>query len=152
MSLDDKGLVVPCGNCGQRNRIGYDRLGAEVRCGQCKTAITLPAHPIEITDSAGFNALTGKSSLPVFIDFWAPWCGPCKMVAPEVEKLTTLANGQFIVAKMNTDDVQEIARQYQISSIPTMALFHQGRELQRISGARPAASLLAFVRDALGKR
>lgn len=152
MSLDEKGVVIACGNCAQRNRIPYERLGAEVRCGQCKTAITLPAHPIEITAAAAFNALTSKSSLPVFIDFWAPWCGPCKMVAPEVEKLASLANGQFVVAKMNTDEVQQIAREYQISSIPTMALFHNGRELQRISGARPAASLLAFVRDTIAKR
>lgn len=151
MRLDEKGLIIPCPKCGQRNRIPYQRLGGEVRCGQCKTALALPSVPIEIADAAGFSALTGSSALPVFIDFWAPWCGPCKMVAPEVEKLAASADREFVVARMNTDDVPAIAQQFQISSIPTLAVFHQGRELRRISGARPAAALLAFIREALGR-
>ena len=149
MDLDEKGVVVGCGNCGQRNRIPYERLESEVRCGQCKSPIALPGHPLEILDAHSFSALTGRSSIPVFVDFWAPWCGPCKMVAPEVEKVASAANRQFVVAKMNTDQVQEVAQQFQISSIPTMALFHRGKEIRRIAGARPAASILAFIRENL---
>ena len=151
MSMDEKGLVVSCGNCGQRNRIPFARVDAEVRCGQCKSTLVLPPTPLDIPDAASFTALISTSPLPVFVDFWAPWCGPCKMVAPEIAKVALEANSRFIVAKLNTETVPAIAQQFQVSSIPTMAIFHQGRELQRTAGARPAPAILDFIQKAISR-
>lgn len=147
--LDENGIIVGCTQCGQRNRIPYTHLASEVRCGKCKTEVALPTHPLELQSQAAFDALVSKSSIPVFIDFWAPWCGPCKMIAPEIEKLSAGANAQFVVAKLNTDEVPATAQQYQISAIPTMAVFLKGRELARTSGVRPAAGLRDFILQAI---
>jgi thioredoxin 2 len=83
----------------------------------------------------------------VLVDFWTAWCEPCKMVAPELEKVAGMAVGKALVAKLNTEEVPEIAAQYRISSIPTMVLVQNGRELARLSGARPAADIFAFIRS-----
>ena len=106
----------------------------------------MPALPVAIDSPAVFSALIRNASLPVFIDFWAPWCGPCKVVAPEVGKLATLSAGELLVAKVNTQEQPEIASAMNIRSLPTVAVFAAGRELDRVSGAMPATDLRAFVR------
>jgi thioredoxin 2 len=147
--LDESGIVVRCPSCQTRNRLKYENLGGETRCGNCKTPLGVE-EPVDLHSGRDFERLTGKSAVPVLIDFWAPWCGPCKMVAPEVAKVAATSKGEFIVAKLNTDEVSDVAMQYQISSIPTMAIFHEGREMTRMAGARPAAGILDFVRKAAG--
>jgi thioredoxin 2 len=148
--LDDKGLVIACQRCGQRNRLQYGRLEHAVRCGKCKSEIPPPSNPIEIMSGTDFHALINASSLPVLIDFWAPWCGPCKVVAPEIEKVAARSAGKLIVAKVNTEQFSELAREYQVSSIPALAVFNGGREVARTAGARPADAILAFVRQSAG--
>ena len=91
-----------------------------------------------------------KSNLPVFVDFWAEWCGPCRMVAPELVKVAARAAGRFLVVKVNTDAVPELGQRFGIRSIPTMAVFAGGREAARTTGARPAADIEAFVAQAAG--
>ncbi len=150
MVPDERGVMTPCPSCGKMNRIAYRSLGKAARCGQCSTALTNPAGPIDIPSADVFETLTRESALPVVVDFWAPWCGPCRMVAPELEKVARQAAGEFLVVKVNTDAVPELGERFRVRSIPTMAVFHEGREVTRTAGARPASDILEFVRRAAG--
>ncbi len=102
--LDERGIVITCTSCGQKNRLTYERLAESVRCGRCKQAISAPDTPIEVRTAAEFDRLVARSSLPVVVDYWAPWCGPCRMVAPELQKVASRRSGQILVVKVNTDD------------------------------------------------
>lgn len=147
-SLDDKGIIVACGSCGQQNRLAYDRLGQEVRCGNCKQPLAQLASPIEISTTADFDRLVARSAVPVVVDYWAPWCGPCRMVAPELEKVAARQAGRLLVVKVNTDVLSDVGQRFGIRSIPTLAVFSGGREIARTTGARPAAEIEAFVASA----
>ena len=102
---------------------------------------------VEITD-ANFETELLQSTAPVLIDFWAPWCGPCKMVAPEMKKVAEELAGRVVVAKVNTEAVSRVAQRFEIHSIPTLALFTGGRELARQAGAMPAPSIVQFIHRA----
>jgi thioredoxin 2 len=151
LEVDDRGVLVTCPTCGQRNRLAFDRLGEAVRCGKCKTALSAPGLPLEIASSQDFDRLVAHASLPIVVDFWAPWCGPCRMVAPELVKVAGRAAGQWLVIKVNTDVLGDLGERFGIRSIPTMAVFAHGREVARTAGARPAADIEAFVRQALSQ-
>jgi thioredoxin 2 len=146
---DERGVIIDCPSCQQKNRLTYSRLSEPTRCGRCKTELPRVSGPVEVTTAAEFDSLISTSSLPVVIDFWAPWCGPCRMVAPEVEKVASRRAGQWLVVKLNTDEVEDIGARLGIRSIPTMAVFSGGREIARTSGARPASDIDAFVTNAL---
>jgi len=146
--FDTRGIVVACPSCGQKNRLAYERLGDSVRCGKCKQALHPPASPLEIATVADFDNLIAHASLPVVVDYWAPWCGPCRMVAPEVEKVASRRAGQAIVVKVNTDQLPELGERFGIRSIPTLAVFAGGREISRFAGARPAEDIERLVEQA----
>jgi thioredoxin 2 len=148
VEFDDRGIVVPCPSCGQKNRLAYERLGDAVRCGSCKKPLTAPAVPIEIATPNDFDRLMAKASIPVVVDFWAPWCGPCRMVAPELVKVAARAAGRHVIVKVDTDAVPELGQRFGIRSIPTLAVFSGGREVARASGAKPAADIEAFIAEA----
>lgn len=147
-AFDEKGIVVTCPSCGQKNRLAYGRLGDPVRCGSCKQPLNSPAAPLEIGTSADFDRLIAHSSLPIVVDYWAPWCGPCRMVAPELEKVAARQAGKALVVKVNTDQLTDLGDRYGIRSIPTLAVFAGGREVSRVAGARPAAEIERFIEQA----
>lgn len=151
LTLDSKGVVVACPSCGQRNRQGFAQLTAGTRCGKCHTPLSPPSQPIETPDAASFDAAIASSDLPVVVDFWAPWCGPCRMVAPELERVAAANAGRYLVLKVNTDAIPELGDRFGIRSIPTMAVFGGGREQGRTAGARPAADIEAFIQSTLAR-
>jgi thioredoxin 2 len=108
----------------------------------------LIGEPFEVESEVVFDALINRSSLPVLVDFWAPWCGPCKMVAPEFSKVAASNASKVLVAKVNIDQVPNLSVRYSISSIPTMAVFRAGREIARQSGAMPAPAIQKFLETA----
>ena len=152
IQADERGLLVACGNCGQRNRMIYQRLGSTFRCGKCQAELPPAAQALEIPNDAAFDALIGRSVLPVLVDFWAPWCGPCKMVAPEITKIAAEGAGSYVVAKVNTEEVPSLAQRFRITAIPTMAVFKSGAELARQQGAMPAPGIRRFLQPWLVPR
>jgi thioredoxin 2 len=137
-------VILTCPSCGSQNRFPASRVGQQGKCGSCKSAIA-PKLPYSVSSAAEFDEIVSQSPLPVLVDFWAPWCGPCKVVGPELEKLAHQRTGSLLVAKLNTDDIPQVASRFGIQGIPAFILFKGGREVGRASGAMPAAQIEVAV-------
>ena len=148
-TLDDKGIVVACASCERRNRVPFARLPQTGTCGQCGTPLPAISVPLDVPSEGVFAALAAGSPLPVVVDFWAPWCGPCRQVAPELVKVAASHAGQWLVVKINTEALPGLGARYGVQAIPTMAVFTGGKEAGRTSGARPAAAIEAWVKGNL---
>lgn len=111
------------------------------RCAACKAALLPPHAPLAVASTADFDELVRDAHAPVLVDFWAAWCGPCRAVAPELDKLAEQHAGRVVVAKVNTEALPDVAGRFGIRSIPTMILFRDGRESGRLSGAMPASAI-----------
>ena len=135
---------IVCPHCNATNRVPAERTGEGPRCGQCHRAL-FDGHPAELTE-AGFERHLTSNDLPVVVDFWAPWCGPCRSMAPEFEKAAAMLEPTARLVKVNTEEAQALAQRYDIRSIPTMALFRGGREVARQSGAVGASEIARWVR------
>ena len=149
--LDQRGILLNCPKCGRRNRMRYEGLGKVFRCGQCQSELGPIGEPVDVHDDPVFDALINHSALPVLVDFWAPWCGPCKMVAPEFRKVAQETAGQFVLAKVNTEEVPSLAARFRVNAIPTMVLFENGMEVARQAGAMPAPQIRKFIEQAQRK-
>lgn len=139
-------LHVVCPHCATVNRLPADRLGETSTCGRCKAAL-FEGHPVEL-GAGDFDTHVGRSDIPVVVDFWAPWCAPCRFMAPAFEQAARQLEPHYRLAKVNTEEHSSLAAKFGIRSIPTLVFFRGGREVTRQAGAMDASSLLRWIRAA----
>ncbi len=137
--------TLVCPSCTAGNRLPASKLSAGPKCGTCGARLA-PAKAFTL-DPAGLKKAVKTDTLPLLVDFWAPWCGPCRVMAPEFEKAAQALAGSARLAKVNTQDFPEASGAYAIRGIPALILFSGGREVARLAGARPAADIIAFARQ-----
>ena len=152
IETDERGILVTCPKCGRRNRMKYQGLGKVFRCGKCKSELRPLGEPVDVHSDLVFDALISRSAMPVLVDFWAPWCGPCKMVAPEIRKVATETAGQVLVAKVDTEELPSLARRFRVTAIPTMSIFRNGIEVAHQAGAMAAPAIRKFLEEDLVAR
>jgi len=141
-------LQVVCPHCHVTNRVPRARLSEGGACGKCKRAL-FTGRPLEL-DGASFARHVEAGDIPLVVDFWAPWCAPCRMMTPHFEKAAAELEPGVRLAKLNTEAEQSVAARYAIRSIPTLVVFHNGREIARQSGAMDSAALIRWVRTQVG--
>src|SRR5207237_6130714 len=140
MSTPTEARVITCPSCGANNRVPTEKLreGLQPVCGRCKAPLADSVHPVVVTD-ANFAAEVERSPLPVLLDMWAPWCGPCRMIAPIIEQLAGELAGRVKVGKLNVDENPSTSARFNARSIPTLLVLKGGREVDRIVGLQPKA-------------
>jgi thioredoxin 2 len=143
--------LVRCPVCGAANRVPWAKVaqGLAPICGRCKTPLSVDSKPITVTD-ATFSVDVERSPLPVLLDMWAPWCGPCRMIAPMVEELAGEMSGRVRVAKLNVDENPATAARFGIQSIPTLLVLQQGHEIDRIVGVQPKSEIARRLERVVG--
>jgi len=141
--MDPTRLHLACPHCAATNRVPAARIGDEPVCGRCGKPL-LDGRPIELGD-ADFDAVVTASKVPVLVDFWAPWCGPCRAMAPAFEQASRTLKGRALLVKVNSDENPALSARYAVRSIPTLVRLSGGRETQRQSGALPAGAIVALA-------
>ena len=143
-------LHVACPHCHALNRVPAERLREGPGCGRCHRAL-FHAHPVAL-DAAAFTAHAERADVPLLVDFWAAWCGPCRTMAPQFEQAARLLEPEVRLAKVDTEAEPALAARFAVRSIPTLVLLRAGRELARLSGALPAAEIVRWTRQQLAVR
>ena len=134
---------IACAHCGAVNRLPADRLADDPDCGRCHRAL-LDGRPVELSD-LNFDAFVRQTTLPVLVDFWAPWCGPGRQMAPQFEAAARQLKGRALLVKVNSDDSPQASAKFAIRSIPTLVRLQAGAEIRRQSGALPLAQIVALA-------
>jgi thioredoxin 2 len=137
-------VVRPCPSCQSKNRVPSSHLAAHGRCGRCHAALPPVGEPLDV-DAAALQELMTSSPVPVLVDFWAPWCAPCRMAAPEVKKAAAALAGRAVVVKVNTDEHPSAAREFGVRGIPMFTVLDRGKVVQQQTGVVDAARLVAMV-------
>lgn len=145
--------VVTCRNCGARNRVDEGRLAnSEAKCGRCGEKLRASeqeSKPVTITDQTFEREVVQARGRPVLVDCWAPWCGPCRMVAPVLDQLAAESAGRYRITKLNVDENPQTASRFNIASIPTMLIFKDGKLIDRLIGAQPKQAIAERLQVAL---
>jgi thioredoxin 2 len=144
MAATANAQIVGCPTCGAKNRVSSDGPGLPV-CGKCKTPLRTQVQPLTITDQ-NFTTEVERSPLPVLIDFWAAWCGPCRMVAPTIEQLAKELGGKVRVGKLDVDANQLTAARFQVQGIPSLLIFKDGKEVGRMVGVQSREAILQHLK------
>lgn len=139
------GVRITCATCGQANKVAADRLGDGPKCGSCGDGLMALAE----FDAKGHDKATARDDVAMVVDYWAPWCGPCRMMAPEYAKAAQAMAGQVRFGKINTQDFPQVSQRLGIRGIPLLILWRNGRDVARLAGARPAGEIAAFLRGHL---
>lgn len=145
--MNDNSLLIPCPHCGAMNRLPGARLDESPRCGRCHEAL-FQGRPVNL-GAGDFDLHATRSGLPLLVDFWAPWCGPCRTMAPHFEAAASMLEPQVRLAKVDTEAEPALGSRYGIRSIPTLLLLHQGRELARQAGAMGSEQIVRWARSHL---
>lgn len=138
-------MLIACPSCGASNRVPVARLADTGKCGKCHATLEPSKVPIEVKDRESFTEILSATSVPILVDFWAPWCGPCRMAAPELKKVANEKAGEALVLKVNTDEIPSLAAEYKVRGIPAFAVIHK-QELKKFqSGLVPAHEMLSWL-------
>ena len=140
-------MIRTCDSCGQRNRVGSEHLAETGRCGACKRALPPVSAPLPVT-AAEFDDIVGKSRVPVLVDFWAAWCGPCRAAAPEVQRTAEVMAGKAVVLKVDTEREQALAARFRIQGIPNFMVFAKGEPVRQQAGLVGADVMQGWLREA----
>ncbi len=148
--MSTNSLIIRCTGCGAKNRVPENRISEGPKCGKCGTILRVEVHdkPVNVTD-ATFDLEVMQSAVPVLVDCWAPWCGPCRAVAPVLDELAMAYRGQLKIAKVNVDENTGIGSRYRIQSIPTMLFVKNGQVVDQVTGALPKEALESRIKSFL---